>query len=55
MTKKQTEKRRYQKPELTQVSLRPEEAVLAVCKTGSVSGVGNPACTAPPKCSQTGS
>lgn len=48
-------KRPYQKPELTQVSLRPEEAVLAVCKTASISGVGRPTCTSPPKCSQGGS
>jgi hypothetical protein len=48
-------KRRYQKPELTQVSLRPEEAVLGVCKTPSVSAAGHMGCGTAPKCSATGS
>ena len=48
-------KRAYQKPELTQVPLKPEEAVLAVCKTGSKSGPAQARCTAPSPCSQSGS
>jgi len=37
------QKRRYLKPELVQVPLRPEEAVLANCKTSTFgSGPGNP-------------
>lgn len=31
-------KKPYMKPEVTQVPLRPEEAVLGACKTVSVSG-----------------
>jgi hypothetical protein len=50
-----TEKRAYQKPELTEVSLKPDEAVLAVCKTGSVSGSLQAKCTVPGQCSQAGS
>jgi hypothetical protein len=43
-------KRTYQKPELTQVKLVPEEAVLATCKTAT--GVrGN--CGADPVCNIT--
>ena len=51
------EKRPYQKPELMQVPLRPEEAVLGNCK---MSGTGGPgygnACNAGPLvCSSAGS
>ena len=48
-------KRRYEKPELTQVSLRPEEAVLGVCKSASVSAAGHANCSITPKCSSNGS
>lgn len=48
-------KRRYEKPELTQVSLRPEEAVLGVCKSASVSAAGHANCQINPKCSSVGS
>lgn len=48
-------KRRYEKPELTQVSLRPEEAVLGVCKSASVSAAGHMGCGTTPKCSAVGS
>jgi hypothetical protein len=48
-------KRRYEKPELTQVSLRPEEAVLGACKKGSSSGPGQPKCNNPAPCSSIGS
>jgi len=37
-------KKRYAKPEIEQVSLRPEEAVLANCKIGNRSGSGQPRC-----------
>jgi hypothetical protein len=48
-------KRRYEKPELTQVSLRPEEAVLGVCKSATVSASGHTNCTVTPRCSSVGS
>ena len=34
----------YAKPQLTRVTLRPEEAVLAACKTVGVGGPGQPTC-----------
>ena len=40
----------YVKPQLTRVTLRPEEAVLAACKRGGVGGPGQPNCTAPAAC-----
>jgi hypothetical protein len=48
-------RRRYDKPELTQVTLKPEEAVLGVCKSPSVSAPGNGNCTITPKCNANGS
>jgi hypothetical protein len=48
-------KKPYKKPEVTQVLLRPEEAVLGSCKTASVSGPGQAKCTVPSPCSTTGS
>jgi hypothetical protein len=48
-------KKRYEKPEVTQVSLRPEEAVLGACKAGRVSGPGQPRCSLPAPCSSQGS
>ena len=50
-----TGKRAYQKPELTQVSLKPEEAVLAVCKMSNRSGPAQARCTIPKQCSSSGS
>lgn len=50
-----TGKRAYQKPELTQVSLKPDEAVLAVCKTSKISGQFQAKCTTPSQCSMAGS
>lgn len=50
-----TGKRAYQKPELTQVSLKPEEAVLGSCKRAGRSGPGQPRCTSPAPCSSSGS
>jgi len=43
------QKRPYLKPELTQVSLRPEEAVLANCKITSI-GNGAVNCNTPSGC-----
>jgi hypothetical protein len=48
-------KRPYRKPEITQVSLRPEEAVLGACKTAAISGPGQATCTFPAACSTVGS
>jgi hypothetical protein len=45
------EKKPYKKPDINQVSLRPEEAVLASCKTSRVSGPGQGRCSAPSACS----
>lgn len=42
-----SDKKPYTKPEIAQVALRPEEAVLGACKTSKVSGPGNPRCNAP--------
>jgi hypothetical protein len=44
-------KRPYAKPDITQVSLRPEEAVLGSCKTAAVSGPGQAKCSTPSNCS----
>jgi hypothetical protein len=38
-------KKRYQKPELKQVALRPEEAVLGNCKVTGSSGPATSNCT----------
>jgi hypothetical protein len=40
----QRKKRVYQKPELVQVPLRPEEAVLGFCKKSGAHGPGQSAC-----------
>ncbi len=47
----------YEPPQVTRVTLRPEEAVLGACKTVSISGVGsgsNP-CAYPVPCPNPGS
>ncbi len=44
-------KKPYVKPEMTQVSLRPEEAVLGGCKVAGTVGAGQPTCNAPAACS----
>jgi len=41
----------YAKPEVQQVSLRPEEAVLGSCKTTKTSGPAQAICSAPSPCS----
>lgn len=49
-------KRKYIKPELSAVPLRPEEAVLGYCKGPSHSGPGGSGtCSSPSACSSTGS
>lgn len=40
-------KQPYAKPEIRQVTLRPEEAVLGSCKTTKAGGPGNPTCNVP--------
>jgi hypothetical protein len=45
------EKKVYNRPHITQVALRPEEAVLGACKTSMVSGPGGGSCTVPGPCS----
>ncbi len=49
------EKRPYKKPELMQVPLRPEEAVLGNCKMSGGGGPGQGTCTSPVPCSAVGS
>jgi hypothetical protein len=56
--KKTNEKRRYEKPDVKQVALRPEEAVLGACKASSGSGGSGPGggnCRTPVPCSSFGS
>ena len=50
-------KRPYEKPEIKQVALRPDEAVLGACKsaTGSGGGPGGSNCRTPAPCSSFGS
>ena len=44
-------KKPYQKPEIKEVPLRPEEAVLGACKTASRSGPAQVRCSFPTSCS----
>ena len=48
---KDAARRPYSKPAISQVSLRPEEAVLGSCKTASVSGPTQAKCSSPSACS----
>jgi hypothetical protein len=50
-------KRPYEKPEIKQVALRPDEAVLGACKasTGTGGGPGGSNCRTPAPCSTFGS
>ena len=51
-------KRPYEKPEIKQVALRPDEAVLGACKSSSGSGGSGPGggnCRTPSPCSSLGS
>jgi hypothetical protein len=45
------DKRPYVKPQIQEVPLRPDEAVLGGCKTASVSGPSQHRCTSPSNCS----
>ncbi len=45
------EKRPYAKPEVREVPLRPEEAVLGACKTSARSGPAQVRCNFPSTCS----
>ena len=47
------EKKPYTKPEIQEVPLRPDEAVLGGCKTASVSGPAQHRCTLPSACTMT--
>lgn len=52
------DKRPYVKPDIKQVALRPEEAVLAACKSSTGTGGGGPGsgnCRSPAPCSSLGS
>jgi hypothetical protein len=42
---KQQRKRPYQKPEVRQIPLKPEEAVLGACKSTNHAGPGRPLCS----------
>jgi hypothetical protein len=46
-------KKPYAKPQIQEVPLRPDEAVLGGCKTASVSGPAQFRCTSPSHCSAT--
>jgi hypothetical protein len=48
-------KQQYAPPTVTQISLRPEEAVLGHCKTTGVGGPGGGNCTHSGNCMTTGS
>jgi hypothetical protein len=41
----QPSKKPYTKPELRQIQLRPEEAVLGACKSGAAAGPAGGACS----------
>jgi hypothetical protein len=45
------QKRPYVKPQIQEVPLRPDEAVLGGCKTSSGSGPAQLRCTMPSSCS----
>ena len=48
-------RRRYEKPRITRVLLRPDEAVLGFCKNANRSGPIQAKCTTPVQCSTKGS
>ena len=48
-------KKTYAKPQIQEVPLRPEEAVLGACKTAGVGGPVSSDCTVPVGCSTPGS
>jgi len=45
------DKKPYAKPQIQEVPLRPDEAVLGGCKTASLSGPAQHRCTNPSDCS----
>ena len=54
-TEPRSARKPYVKPEVKQVSLRPEEAVLGACKIQGQGGAGQGTCHAPAPCSSLGS
>jgi hypothetical protein len=48
-------RKKYEKPTLSEVALRPEEAVLGNCKSMTVSGPAMPDCSSFGGCSSLGS
>jgi len=50
-----TLKKDYAKPSISEVKLRPEEAVLGNCKNASSAGPISSSCTIPTPCSTIGS
>lgn len=48
---KKQEKKSYKKPEIRQVQLKPEEAVLGGCKIAGTAGSLQASCTSPTICS----
>ena len=55
MEGKEIQKKPYEKPEITEIELRPEEAVLGSCKTSASAGPGSGRCNFPSNCSSLGS
>jgi hypothetical protein len=49
------DKKRYEPPKITMISLRPEEAVLGHCKNASIGGPGGGGCTHVGSCMVLGS
>ena len=49
--RREATKRPYTKPQIQEVPLRPDEAVLGNCKTSAVSGPAQHRCTSPSNCS----
>ena len=55
MEEEESQKKSYVKPEITEIELRPEEAVLGSCKTTASAGPGSGRCNFPSACSSLGS
>jgi len=55
MSAEEKPKKKYEKPTLSEVPLRPEEAVLGNCKAVSISGPAMADCSFNPGCSSLGS
>jgi hypothetical protein len=49
------DKRKYEPPKVTVISLRPEEAVLGHCKNGAHGGPAGPTCSTAGNCTVPGS